>query len=381
MERSNVLSHRGRKRAGRRALPLLLVLLLCRFAVPVSAAEGPALSARAAALYEPESGRFLVAKDADRTLPMASTTKVMTALVVLDLLPTDAEVRADADTVNAEGSSLYLREGDVLSCEDLLYALLLRSANDAAETLAKAAGGSVPGFVAAMNRKADALGLASTHFENPHGLPAEGHHTTARDLARLTAAACENEDFLRLSGTKERTLRLDGRSQVLKNHNRLLFTDPSVIAGKTGYTRASGRCLVSAAEREGVRLIAVTLDAPDDWRDHRALYDYGFSLLRRETLPLSGEEYRVPVTGGTEPFLRCRAAEDWSAVLEEGETLSAEALLPPFLYAPVREGEIVGAVAVRKNGALAAVIPLEATGDVPEREKGPSLFRRFFRSF
>lgn len=375
-----VIRTKGKKPVGRRALSLLLTVLFCLCAVPAAAAEGPALSARAAALYEPESGRFLVEKNAGLALPMASTTKVMTALVVLDLLPPGAEARADADTVQTEGSSLYLREGDVLSREDLLYALLLRSANDAAETLAKAAGGSVPNFVMAMNHKAAALGLSGTHFENPHGLSAEGHRTTARDLAVLTAAACEDEDFLRISGTKEYTVRLDGRSQVLKNHNRLLFTDPSVIAGKTGYTRASGRCLVSAAERDGVRLIAVTLDAPDDWRDHEALYDYGFSLLRRAELPLDGE-YRVPVTGGAEPFVRCRAAEGYSAVVEAGDELSFEPLFPSFLYAPVGEGEIVGVVTVQKNGKTAAVIPLEAMSRVEEKEGKRSFFSRFFGLF
>ena len=229
----------------------------------------PSVSAAKAVLLDASSGRVLYEKDAcDRSL-IASTTKIMTALVVCERCNLADRVKIPAEAVGIEGSSLYLKEGEVLTVQDLLYGLMLHSGNDAAVALAIYCGGTEADFVAMMNEKASRLGLGDTHYANPNGLDHDGNYSTALDLARLAAYALENEDFLRTVSCK--TVTIGNRS--LRNHNRLLFSYDGAIGVKTGYTKAAGRILVSAAERDGRRLVAVTINAPNDWNDHTALLD------------------------------------------------------------------------------------------------------------
>ena len=252
------------------ALGLLLTLLPCR-------AEAVQLSAAAAILMDADSGEVLYEKDAARRMRIASTTKIMTALVVLEHARLTDTITVTGDHM-VEGSSMYLKPGEVVTVEELLYGLMLCSGNDAALALADCCGG-LETFVAAMNDKAAALGMTDTSFVNPNGLDDENHYSTARDMAVLAAYAAQDPTFRRICST--RTATVGGRTMT--NHNKLLSQVEGCIGMKTGYTRAAGRTLVSCAEREGRRLVAVTLCDGNDWADHKALYEMGFAENTEET--------------------------------------------------------------------------------------------------
>ena len=252
------------------ALGLLLTLLPCR-------AEAVQLSAAAAILMDADSGEILYEKDAARKMRIASTTKIMTALVVLEHARLTDTITVTNDHM-VEGSSMYLKPGEVVTVEELLYGLLLCSGNDAALALADCCGG-LEAFVAAMNDKAAALGMVGTSFANPNGLDDENHYSTARDMAVLAAYAAQDPTFRRICST--RTATVGGRTMT--NHNKLLSQVEGCIGMKTGYTKAAGRTLVSCAERQGRRLVAVTLCDGNDWADHKALYEMGFGTMGENT--------------------------------------------------------------------------------------------------
>ena len=242
------------------------------FCITPAVAEALEVSATAAVLMDADMGQVLYEKNGDRQMLIASTTKIMTALVVLEHAAPDDVITVTPDHM-AEGSSMYLRAGETVRVEELLYGLLLCSGNDAALALTECAGGLTP-FVALMNEKAAALGMAHTSFANPNGLDADGHYSTARDMAVLAAAAMENPTFRRICSSRSVTI----GQRTMENHNRLLRQVEGCIGLKTGYTQAAGRTLVSCTERDGCRLVAVTLQDGNDWADHAALYDYGFRL-------------------------------------------------------------------------------------------------------
>jgi len=227
----------------------------------------------------------LYEKNADKRSLIASTTKIMTALVVLEHLPTDRAFAIPPEATGIEGSSMYLRAGESLTVEALLYGLMLHSGNDAAVALALLCAGSMQEFVNLMNLKAQKLGLKDTHFENPNGLDAQEHYSTARDLAKLTAYALQNDEFCRIVGTKTKTI----GDRCLKNHNRLLWMCDGCIGVKTGYTKAAGRVLVSAARRNGRTLIVVTIRDGNDWQDHMRLYDEAFQRFENRVVICKGQ--------------------------------------------------------------------------------------------
>lgn len=254
-----------------RLLRGLWVLCLI-FCITPAVAEALEVSATAAVLMDADMGQVLYEKNGDRQMLIASTTKIMTALVVLEHAAPDDVITVTPNHM-AEGSSMYLRAGETVRVEELLYGLLLCSGNDAALALTECAGGLTP-FVALMNEKAAALGMAHTSFANPNGLDADGHYSTARDMAVLAAAAVENPTFRRICSSRSVTI----GQRTMENHNRLLRQMEGCVGLKTGYTQAAGRTLVSCTERDGCRLVAVTLQDGNDWADHAALYDYGFRL-------------------------------------------------------------------------------------------------------
>ena len=253
----------------KRILSVLLLLLLSCI-VPCGA-ETIGVSALSAVLLDCDSGEVLYEKNADDKMLIASTTKIMTALVVLDCARLDETAEVTWDHM-VEGSSMYLKPGETVTVEELLYGLLLCSGNDAALCLAEHCGGSVEDFVALMNEKAAELGMENTSFENPNGLDGEKHYSTARDMALLAQAAADDPTFCRLCSTK--TVHIGERT--MSNHNKLLSQLDGCIGMKTGYTKAAGRTLVSCCERNGRRLVAVTLCDGDDWNDHERLYEWGF---------------------------------------------------------------------------------------------------------
>lgn len=264
---------------------MFIVLLFVLYSTVTFSASDIRLSAKSAVLYDPYSQSFLYSKNADARLPMASTTKIMTALVAIENSQLETLVNISDKAIGTEGSSLYLKHGESMTMEDLLFGLMLRSANDAAAAIAYEISGSIEAFAEKMNETALTMGLKDTHFTNPHGLDNNSHYTTARELAVITGEALKNDVFLKIVSTKKHIIKnADGEARLLINHNKLLNMYENTIGVKTGFTKKSGRCLVGAAERDGVRLITVTISAPDDWNDHIALFNYGFKKLKAEPL-------------------------------------------------------------------------------------------------
>lgn len=362
---------------------IFLIFLCAVLLLPVSAsadATSVSVSAKSAVLYEPQGGRWVYEKNADARLPMASTTKIMTALVALRLLPLDEVYTVPKEACGTEGSSLYLKEGDRVSVHDLLYALLLRSANDAASALAILACGSESAFADEMNAEAKRLGLENTSFKNPHGLDTEGHYSTARELALILDAAMNDERFLEISGCGKHTVYLDGRAQVLYNHNKLLHLTDYVTCGKTGFTKKSGRCLVTAAERDGVRLIAVTMSAPDDWNDHIALFNMGFERFEKQSVINENDRFYADVAGGVRDKVLCRPTEELYVVAKKDSVIKCDTLLPSVILAPVTENEILGVLRVTENGKTVAEICLAACEDVEYKELRIPLLKRIINA-
>lgn len=357
---------------------LCTVLCLLGCTLPAAALDAevtvPAsVNAGAAILIEANTGRVLYEQHAHTRMPMASTTKIMTALVVLEHCDLTETVSVDARAVGVEGSSVYLYEGERLTVEQLLYALMLSSANDAAAALACHVAGSIEAFAALMNQKAAKLGLQNTQFANPHGLDAKGHYTSAYDLACITAHALENENFLHIVSTKKKVipLREQEGARVLRNHNKLLSSLDGCIGVKTGFTKKSGRCLVSAAEREGVRFVCVTLDCPDDWKTHTALHESGFAAYERVTLTNSGGFVAsLPTVGGAqaEVYLQVGAEVSLTLPRERGEIVRT-VCAPHFAYAPIAAGEQIGEAVWSMDGEIIARAPLYAMHDVQKTQK------------
>lgn len=266
----------------------------------------PQVSAQGAALISGDTGELIFGKNSNGILPMASTTKIMTALVVLERCSPDEAVTIAPEACGIEGSSIYLVPGEKLTVRDLLYGLLLESGNDAAVALAIAACGGTQEFTAEMNKKASELGLTCTSFANPHGLSAENHHTTAAELAKITYYAMKQPLFREIVSTVNYTVK-NGEGVPVKyftNHNRLLRSYSGANGVKTGYTLASGRCLVTSAERDGSTFIAVTLNDRNDWRDHEAMLDYAFGNYRTVTFfPAGG----LSLSLGGRSYCNCEA--------------------------------------------------------------------------
>ena len=339
------------------------------------------VSAKAAFLMEAEDRLCLYEKNADTRLGEASTTKIMTALVVSEELPLDKVVAVPDEAVGVEGSSVYLSAGELLSVRELLLALLLESANDAAVALAIATAGSLPAFAELMNEKATELGLKDTHFTNPHGLYDEQHYTTARELAIITAEALNSDELREIFATKSATIPLGAKKdsderegkRYLRNHNKMLSLYEGAIGVKTGFTKKTGRCLVSAAERDGMTLICVTLSAPDDWNDHTALLDHGFGSYSRVTLYEKGE-LRIPyaLTGGSEQYVTATNSEPLTMTLPKGFEIDQAALNSEFPhhfeFAPVEAGALLGRVTVSLEGRQISS-PLVAAYGVPSAKR------------
>ena len=339
---------------------LITVLLFAMLSVYASATSKSTksniftknISAKAATLYEPTSKKIIYSKNGEERLPMASTTKIMTAMVVVDNCNTMETVIIGPESVGVEGSSAYLSEGDEYTVLELLYALMLQSANDAATALAYFVAGGISEFSEMMNRKANDLGLENTHFINPHGLDAEDHYTTSNDLAIMSAELLENEILREIVSTYKKTFTYDERTRTYINHNKLLRLYADAAGVKTGFTRRSGRCLVGAAERDGMTFISVTLDAPSDWSDHTALLDFAFDSYEKIQLTAKGDYLQnINVVGGDKESVYISAKENLE-VIKEKETTDIEKIisLPKYLIAPIKEGETVGRVTYKVGG-------------------------------
>lgn len=330
--------------------------------------KAQAISAQSAIMMDAQTGRVLFGKNPDKQSLIASTTKIMTALVVCEQCNVLDRVRIPKEAVGIEGSSMYLREGEVLTVQELLYGLMLHSGNDAAVALAIYCGGTVEGFAELMNDKARLLGMTQSHFVNPNGLDSPGHYATARDMAILACYAMENPIFAQTVSTKTVT----AGNRFLRNHNKLLWQIEGADGVKTGFTKAAGRILVSSATRQGRRLVAVTMNAPSDWQDHKTLLEDGFSRYQIQTIVSKGDCLgHVEVAGGETDLVQLLAAEDFSYALAQEEETQIVLSGTGFVYAPVVQGQDAGFAYVCLGGKSIKKISL-IYGETIEQQKLPT---------
>lgn len=349
------------------ALVALAILLLYNGSVKAGAGT---VSARSAVVIEQTSRRVLFEKNAHERLPMASTTKIMTALVALEKGNLSDVVKVSPNAAKTPGSSIYLKAGEALTLEQLLYGLMLQSGNDASVAIAEHVGGSVDGFLALMNAKVAELGLADTHFVSTHGLDTQGHYTSAYDLAVITAAAMGNADFRRIISTKMIAIPYDNaeNGRYVRNTNRILWSYEGANGVKTGYTGKAGRCFVGAAEREGMQIISVVLNSGSIFEESAKLMDEAFAAY--DMVPVV--EPRVAfgsakAVEGIQGFVRYGAPQKLVLPLnqEERGRVYTHISLPADLNAPVARGQVIGQGSVLLDGRELAsfpVISLEADG-------------------
>ena len=346
----------------RRVRLLLFALLLLLPAEARAAQKEERITARGWALVEAGSGRLLLGEHERDRLPMASTTKIMTALLLLEAgEDLDTQIAVDPRAAGTEGSSLHLEAGERMSLRDLLYGLMMQSGNDAAVALAIHAAGSVEAFAERMNAKAAALGLGDTHFVNPNGLHDPAHYTSALDLCRLGAAAMELPLFRELVTTERYTTSTGDRVRTFRTKNRMLTEVPGGCGVKTGFTRKAGRCLCFAARREGMLLVGAVLNAPDMWGDAKRILDRGFSAYELRTF-LDPEEPlgTVPVIAGRKKALPVAAKEGiLYPVRGDGQDrIRLDLRLADSLTAPVEPGTPAGEAVLVVNGEIVSSVPL-----------------------
>ncbi len=365
------------------------ISILCSFcvavvglALPVSAQEGAvSVSAQSAVVINADNGQVLYGKNAENKQAMASTTKIMTALLTLEEAAKDNRIVTVSEQVAAvEGSSMYLNPGDRLSLKDLAVGMLTVSGNDAAYGAAVAISGSEEAFAQRMNARAKELGMENTNFVTASGLDADGHYSTALDMAKLAAAAIENEEFLAICSQPQSTAAFvePPRTQTYTNHNKLLGRYQGCIGLKTGFTKKAGRCLVSAAERNGVRLVAVTLNAPDDWNDHIKMLDYGFSQLYGVSMDESGAVFSVDVVGGMADTVEAVGSNGGFVTVNaaDKDNVKRVVLLPDFTYAPFPQGTQLGKVVYMLNGEEIGSVPLIAAQAVEQQTVERGILRK-----
>ncbi len=369
---------------------LISVLLFIIFLMPLdnmvlAESDALSLSAQSAVVICADTGQIIYGKNEREPRPMASTTKIMTALLALEAADSeDVNVTITDKMVPVEGSSMCLKVGQVLPLSSLAKGMLTVSGNDAANSVAITLGGSVDGFVDLMNKKAKQIGLNDTYFETPSGLDKGNHHSTAYDMALLGAFALENKAFYNISSKRRVEVPFIEPDEIrtLYNENRMLKRYDGCIGVKTGFTKMAGRCLVSAAEKNNTRLVAVTLNAGDDWNDHEKLLDYGFSKV--DTVNFNDKEsITVPLVGGKVNDTNLIVKDKISITLKKGEKEKIEKVVevPSFLYAPLKQGQVVGKIKYKLNGNVIASNDLLIPEDKEALKKEKNVFVRMFDFF
>lgn len=348
-----------------------------------------ALSARAAILMTSDTLEVVYAKNEHERLPMASTTKIMSALLALEYKSPDEAVTVTKEAVSVEGTSMGLLPGDCVSVKTLACGMLLSSGNDAANVAAYAVSGGLDEFTALMNQRAKEFNMNDTSFETPSGLDSENHYSTAYDMALLGAEAIKNPEFLSICSKKSMSVSYGNPPyrRTVTNHNRLLTIDEDCIGIKTGFTKKSGRCLVSAVRRGGVTLIAVTLNAPDDWNDHEKMYNYGFSVVKNRSLFCDLSGVRLCVVGSDKSSVGVKPL--YTPYLASLKNIEPEIkiCIKNFEYAPVESGKNVGTVYYLYDGRVLSEVPIvtsegaEYISDSEKMQKKslPQKIKKFFR--
>ena len=323
------------------------------------------VSAKAGVVICGDTGEIIYSKNADTRLPMASTTKIMTGLILCEKADLSKEITVTAEMLRVEGSSMGLLAGDRVTFHDLLYGLMLCSGNDAANVIAFSLSGTVDAFVKQMNEKAKALGLKNTNFVTPSGLDGAEHYTTAYDLALLTREALKNENFAKCVATKTATLCFGNPpyKRTVTNHNKLLGSVDGVIGVKTGFTKKSGRCLVTAARKDEKYVIAVTLNAPNDWQDHKQMLNYGLERLSVVEIKPDNKYCKIPVIGGESEYV-CEKTETYTISALDKDGFSAEIMAPQFLYAPIKKGDKIATVLYKSGDRVINQAEITAKTDI-----------------
>ncbi len=337
------------------------------------------VSARCAVVMDAATGTVLWEKNAHETRSMASTTKIMTTLLALEQSDLQQEIQVTAPMVAVEGTSMGLQAGDTVTLKDLCYGMMLSSGNDAANVTAFALAGDLPSFSKKMNEKAAALQMKNSCFITPSGLDAQGHQSTAYDMALLTRAALENPLFCQIAACSTASVYFGNPPQrrTLSNHNRLLKEYEGCVGVKTGFTKKAGRCLVSAAKRKGATLICVTLGAPDDWNDHKTLLDFGFDQMEQVTF--DGQTLPLPIAGGTASSVAVtHQAMAVTIPKSQLEHLSFQLQIPHFLYAPVEKESHIGQATVVFKGSPLCSTPVSVMTQVPICPKKPTFWERLW---
>lgn len=358
----------------KRFAEIVLALAFFISVVPPAAeknADAVSTSASSAILMCADSGEILYEQNSHEKRSIASITKIMTAVIALEQ-PDDQQVKFTLDMA-AEGTSMYLKEGEILTLSELTKGMMTVSGNDAANAIAVSVAGSREKFADLMNEKAKQIGMTDTHFVTPSGLDDEMHYSTAYDMAILCRYAMNQPKFAEIVSQKSISVKYvypEGKTQLCVNHNKLLSYYDGCIGIKTGYTSKAGRTLTSCAERDGVRLIAVTLNDGNDWNDHTALFDYGFSCVERKCLTDNIDIF-LPVVGSDKETVHIVPEKECSVSVIKGSdsSITERICLPRFVYAPVKKGRSIGEVNYYKNGVIIAHTRLIADEGVTDNNQ------------
>ncbi len=341
-----------------------VIILLKRFAfvlcllflIPFNC-YGADNSATSAVVIDADTKTILYEKNAYECRSMASTTKIMTALLAVESNKLDNLVVITAEMLDTEGSSLGLSVDDNITLYDLTVGMMMTSGNDSANAVAYFLGGSLEGFAKMMNAKAKEIGMNSTVFVTPSGLDEGNHHSTAYDMALLGAYAVKNDTFAKISAMQSADITISDKKITVYNHNKLLSMDKDFYGVKTGYTSKAGRCLVSAKKCNGNSLICVTMNAPDDWNDHLNLMKACSEKYKKQTVK---SKIEIPVVGSDKSSVLCRYSGEYYALGE----ITVKLYYHPFAYAPVKKGDALGTACVYKNNELIERLPLKADEDL-----------------
>lgn len=363
----------------------LVLSFLLAFSMHISALSSPDVSAKSAVLMVADTGEIVFEKNANEKRPMASTTKIMTALLTVECATPQRVVVTTPEMVNVEGTSMGLMVGDKVTFNDLVYGMLLASGNDAANTAAISIDGNIKSFALRMNEKAAQIGMKNTHFVTPSGLDDKNHYSTAYDLALLACYALRNPDFRKACSCVSAKLCYGNEPYIryLSNHNKLLKTYDGAIGIKTGFTKKSGRCLVSAAERNGVTLVCVTLSASDDWNDHKKLLDFGFENIRVKSVECNLPDIRI--FGGDSSEISLSLSEPINVpVFSDTADLSLSYKIKNYDFAPINKGDILGSVCVLSDGKpikTVSVIAAKSVNQTTEISKNQFSLKKSFNRF
>lgn len=329
----------------KKSVVVFLIFILASFVFSINSY---AFSARSFVVINADSGEVIYGENYNAKMPMASTTKIMTALILCENADLSKEVTVTDEMVAVEGTSLGLLSGDRITYRDLLYGMMLSSGNDAANTIAISLCKSIDNFVDLMNKRAEALELYNTHFNTPSGLDGNSHYTTAYELSIIAKEAIKNPEFCKAVSSYKSTISFGNppRKVTVKNHNKLLKLYDDVCGIKTGFTKKSGRCLVSMAKKDGKSVIAVTLNDKDDWNDHRQLLNIGLNAVKVKTI--NDFSIKTNIVSGEKPFADLFCKKETLSLNEE-DGISEKIFVSQFLYAPIKKGEKVGEAICIKN--------------------------------